>query len=319
MANSNETETGARAGAAPAAAPPPATRTPTASAAEQRRRDRRALVWVAVAVTLGMLGAQAFLVFTLLDASDELGGLRDDVNVVADRIGIVEARVDELRGALGDVEAGVGSVGQRLGALEAAAAGAASDGLSPAPDVQVDGPTLPRFDPNAPSDPAIGTVISELGSVEFYSGDDMVLDLTDGKARAILVWAHWCPFCQEELPPLAQWHATTADAFPNFELISITTAIDPAADNPLVPYLEASAFPFPVLIDSSGELSAQLGANAFPFWVFTNKDGTVLGRIAGVLGVDQFADLAAQLDAVEPVPGEEGTPDEGGDPDEGGE
>ncbi len=280
-----------------------------ARTADEARRDRRALAWIAVVVAIGIVIAQAFLVFTLLDTNRELTSLRAEFGAVGDRLSVVERGVGDVQGALGDVEAGVGSVGDRIDALEALSGlqpvssgpGASVESevaASPAPALEVDGPALPRFDGNVGADPAIGTVISELGGLEYYGGQDVLYDLADGKARAILVWAHWCPYCQEELPEVDAWHEANADAFENMDLISITTAIDPSAGNPLFPYLDESGFTFPVLVDSSGALAAQLGVNAFPFWVFTGPDGAVVGRVAGLLGPGQFVDLFTQLDAL---------------------
>ena len=95
---------------------------------------------------------------------------------------------------------------------------------------------------------------------------------------------------------VADWHENRADEYPNLELVSITTAMDDAAANPLVPYLETSQFTFPVLMDESGVLTRQLGVNAFPFWVFTGPDGTVLGRTAGLLPEEQLLSIFDQLE-----------------------
>ncbi len=124
----------------------------------------------------------------------------------------------------------------------------------------------------------------------------MTFNPADGKARAWLVWAHWCPYCQQELPIVADWHASRADESPNLELVSITTGMDDTAANPLVPYLETNQFTFPVLMEKSGVLSRQLGVNAFPFWVFAGPDGTVLGRTAGLLAEEQLLSIFDQLE-----------------------
>jgi len=124
----------------------------------------------------------------------------------------------------------------------------------------------------------------------------MTFDPADGIARAWLVWAHWCPYCQQELPIVADWHANHADEYPHLELVSITTAMDQTAPNPLVPYLETNQFTFPVLMDESGILTRQPGVNAFPFWVFTGPDGTVLGRTAGLLAEEQLLPIFDQLE-----------------------
>ncbi len=184
--------------------------------------------------------------------------------------------------------------------LGAAAGANRSEAPSTGPAAQVGG-DLPRFLGSGP-DPALGRTLDRLEAREYYSGTDVIVDPADGVARVYMVWAHWCPFCQQELPLMAQWHAANASTLAGFELISVTTAIDDAAANPLVPYLDTSGFPFPVLVDEDGELARQLGVNAFPFWVFTAPDGTVVGRAAGLIETEDLERVFAELQAL-PQPG----------------
>ncbi len=154
---------------------------------------------------------------------------------------------------------------------------------------------LPRY-PQSGQDTAVGLALGPLTGTHFYDGQTKTFDPADGKARAWLVWAHWCPYCQQELPIVADWQENRAGDYPNLELVSITTAMDDAAANPLVPYLEGNQFTFPVLMDESGVLTRQLGVNAFPFWVFTGPDGTVVGRTAGLLPEEQLLTIFDQLE-----------------------
>ena len=116
---------------------------------------------------------------------------------------------------------------------------------------------LPRL-VSGSSDTAVGLVISNISGQEYYTGE--------------------------------------TNTYSNMEVVSITTAIDPSASNPLEPYLDAGEYPFPVLVDRDGTLSAQLGVNAFPFWVFTAPDGSVLGRTAGLLTEERLVEIFAQLE-----------------------
>jgi len=66
----------------------------------------------------------------------------------------------------------------------------------------------------------------------------------------------------------------------------------------LIPYLDESAFPFPVIVDSDNTLASRFGLAAFPFWVVTDGDGTVLLRIAGLLDMAQVEELFTHLEDV---------------------
>ena len=79
------------------------------------------------------------------------------------------------------------------------------------------------------------------------------------------------------------------------ELVTVTSSIDADRGNPLVPYLDESQFPFPVLMDETGSLAATFGTNAFPFWVITDAEGRVLLRQPGAFGTDQLPGLFASV------------------------
>lgn len=235
------------------------------------------VIGIAVAI---LLVTQVALVAATFRTGSEVAALRDDVDVLAESGPVLAS----------DDVADLGS-----GASSNANQSSAPDG---GPSSSDPGGNLPRF-LGGGADAALGRSLGELTGFEYYGGENVVVDPADGVARAYMVWAHWCPYCQEELPLLAEWHGANAADLENFELVSVTTAIDETADNPLVPYLDANEFPFSVLVDEDGRLSQQLGANAFPFWVFTAPDGTVVGRAAGLIEPDDLDSIFQQLDELE--------------------
>ncbi len=220
-----------------------------------------------------------------------VGALQDQIDV---GFQAVDGNVSDLVTSLGGVADMVDDFEAQLDGINALAlAGSGEASAAPAPAAPV-GTGLPRFDPSV-QDPALGAQMAGVAGPEYYSGQTLEIDAADGTARAWLVWAHWCPYCQEEMPELKAWVEATASAFPNFELVSVTTSMDESRGNPLFPYLDELQLPFPVIVDEDGSLANQLGLNAFPFWVFTGPDGTVLGRSAGLLGPERFASVFRQL------------------------
>ena len=141
-------------------------------------------------------------------------------------------------------------------------------------------------------------VLGDVTGVEYYTDTEMTVNPADGTARAWLVWAHWCPYCQQELPPLSDWYTENADLYPNVELVSITSSIDPARGNPLEPYLDELQLPFPAIVDPNLALAEQFGLSAYPFWIFTAGDGSTLLRVAGFLEIEQVAEIFGQLESL---------------------
>ncbi len=229
---------------------------------------------------LALVASQTYLITTLGQTRSDISSLEAEISDVETAVGDIS---DEVAGLTEEIDT-VKDVRQR------------AEETSPAPSV-VEG-FLPRFAAGA-QDTALGLVLPEISAIEAYSEETVTIDPSDGMKRVWLIWAHWCPYCQEELPMMAEWYPQNAAQFPNAELVTVTTAMDPARGNPLDEYLAAQQFPLPVLRDEDGKLSAQFGVSAFPFWVITNGDGTVLYRTAGLLGVDQVEQLFTQLEAFE--------------------
>ncbi len=199
----------------------------------------------------------------------------------------IDRRVDDLSGDVAALEA---SVSEQIAGIEARAS-AAPDTARP-PTAALPAGYLPLYDPQSP-DGALGMQLGPLSGREYYSGTELTVDPADGTRRIWLVWAHWCPYCQQELPEVSAWYPT--QDLDGLEVVSVTTSIDPDRGNPLEPYLDGLALPFPVLVDSDLTMARRLGVSAFPFWVVTDGDGTVLLRTAGLLPIEQVQAIADRL------------------------
>lgn len=241
--------------------------------------------WIPFAVAGGVLvvliaASQVYLITTLSDTQASLSSTRSD-------LASLESHVADVNTAVSQVSSDIASL----------SGGTRAPSSTPAP-VLPSG-SLPRWQ-RGQADPAIGASLGAIDGTDAYSGSDISIDPSDGTKRIWMVWAHWCPYCQEELPTLSAMHASLRDQFPTIELTTITTSVDPTRGNPLDAYLEAEQFPFPVVLDETLTLAGQMGVAAFPFWVVTSGDGTVLYRTAGYLDDAQVMNLATTLDAYDP-------------------
>jgi thiol-disulfide isomerase/thioredoxin len=239
---------------------------------------RRSWVRYAIAgsiLVVGLLAAsQLYLISTLNDTRDELSATRSDVVTLSRQVGEVTESVDALGSA-------------------PASAGAPSTGNPAAPVVPAG--FLPRFE-QGQQDTALGMRLGVVEGPDAYSGDTVSIDPADGTKRVWMVWAHWCPYCQQELPSLSALYPGFREAYPGVEIATVTSSIDPTRGNPLDEYLADQQFPFTVVVDEDLRLASQLGVNAFPFWVVTDGDGTVLLRLTGYLEDQRLIDLMAGLD-----------------------
>jgi thiol-disulfide isomerase/thioredoxin len=128
-----------------------------------------------------------------------------------------------------------------------------------------------------------------------YDGNTVTIE-NDGRPKAIVFLAHWCPHCQNEVPSVQQWLDDTGGV-EGVDLYSVTTAIDPIRNNyPPSRWLVDEGWTVPVIRDdaSSSVLTAH-GNGGFPFWVFTNSDGTVALRVAGSIPISDLEGILRGL------------------------
>ncbi|NIA25916.1 MAG: redoxin domain-containing protein [Gammaproteobacteria bacterium] len=246
---------------------------------EPTRRPRGPWGWisiVALVIAVAALAANFALYQSLQKTNDDAADL--------------ESGIAGLQSQMATLQSSLANTENRLQAVESSPVPT----LDVAPVVAQD---LPQF-PGGGQDPAQGLTLGEVSGVWYSDGTTHTIDPADGTPRAWLIWAHWCPYCQKELPVVKAWYEAHASENPHMEIVSITTAMDDTAANPLLPYLQEQQFPFPVILDDSGALSRQFGVSAFPFWVFTAPDGTVLGRTAGLLPEDQMLAIFEQLETI---------------------
>ncbi len=292
---------------------PPVVLDDEAGTEEPAPNPRKTLIVIAISIAaVILLVTQYLLITTLFNTQSELSGVLDELQDLTESVGDVQTDVDSVQEGLGtvedslnEVEGGLAGVDDRVRALQESPLGFAAgplsgaDEASEAPETEiVVSRALPRFGGNPGADPAVGMDVGVLAGLEYYSGERVTYEPDSGLARAILIWAHWCPYCQQEMPTISDGYVEWSEEYPNVELVSITTAMDPSRGNPLGAYLEDGQFPFPVIVDADGSLSTHLGVNAFPFWVFTGPDGTVLARTAGLLPEGNLTDILRQLNEI---------------------
>lgn len=161
--------------------------------------------------------------------------------------------------------------------------------------VAVAGTVLPEFTATE-GDPAIGMALPALTSIDL-DAQPMTIG-PDGGAQAIVIFAHWCPHCQAELPRLVEWlgsHPPPAGV----SVVGLSTAIDPARPNyPPSAWLAREGWTAPTLVDDAVFTAYRaLGAPLFPGFVFVNADGTVHARVVGEIEPEVFG---AWLDEIAP-------------------
>jgi thiol-disulfide isomerase/thioredoxin len=128
-----------------------------------------------------------------------------------------------------------------------------------------------------------------------FDGKEVRIE-NDGRAKAIVLLAHWCGFCQNEVPAVQAW-LDSGGGVEGVDMYSIATAMDSNRDNfPPSDWFDREGWTVPVIRDdSTNTVHRAYGSGGFPFWVFVNSDGTVAFRLAGATTVEELELIMSEL------------------------
>jgi cyclophilin family peptidyl-prolyl cis-trans isomerase len=162
--------------------------------------------------------------------------------------------------------------------------------------VEIIGTPLPGFETGTepPADAGVGLIAPAVVGSDF-TGTPVTIDPTDGRAKAIVFLAHWCPHCQAEVPRVQEW-LDGGGGVPGVDIVSVSTAVQPDGDNyPPSAWLDDEGWTSPVIRDDEqSQALVAYGAGAFPYWVFVDPQGTVVRRTAGELDISTLEQYMAE-------------------------
>jgi thiol-disulfide isomerase/thioredoxin len=119
-------------------------------------------------------------------------------------------------------------------------------------------------------------------ALETLSGEIFSEAKLEGKKVVINFWASWCGPCRMEMPDMVRFAQ-------EYNQDVVVLAVNVAEDiTDVKPFVEEFGMDFPVLLDRTGELTAQYQVLAIPTTYFLHSDGTVAIKHTGVLNYSQF-------------------------------
>ena len=150
--------------------------------------------------------------------------------------------------------------------------------------VTVEGDGLPQGEPA--DDPCIGQPVPTLVGAD-YAGNATTIDPGEDGPMMIVVMAHWCPHCNDEVPKLVEWGAS-GDVPDGLQVVGISTAAREGTPN----FPPASW----VADDEEQTAARAVGTTGYPFIMFVDADGNLLFRVSAelpIVDVQALADQAA--------------------------
>ena len=149
----------------------------------------------------------------------------------------------------------------------------------PEGETTVTGDLLPEFAGENDDNIALGLAAPVFSAPNENS--EIVSLEKNGNAKALLFLAHWCGYCQTEVP-VVQNLINTVGVPSGVEIIAIATSIDRGRENyPPQKWLLDEGWSETQIYDLNREIGTAYGINAFPYWVFLDKDLNVVVRQTG--------------------------------------
>ncbi|MFY8158019.1 MAG: TlpA family protein disulfide reductase [Ilumatobacteraceae bacterium] len=170
-----------------------------------------------------------------------------------------------------------------------------SSNISEFSDITVTGDALPGFD-SASTDASIG-MTAPIVSGKGFTGTEITTDGA-GTPTLLVFLAHWCQFCQREVPLLVEWEKDGKTPT-GVDVIAVATGTDPANPNfPPSEWLAREEFPalWPVIADSADKKAANaFGLSGYPFFVLVDAQGKVFTRLSGEIPMDELTAIINQM------------------------
>ena len=98
-----------------------------------------------------------------------------------------------------------------------------------------------------------------------------------GKLVLLNFWATWCAPCLHEMPSMERLYQT----FKQADFVLLAVSMDRQGEEVARPFVENLQLTFPVLLDSTLEVSRQYGVRGLPTSYLIDPDGRLIGAVIG--------------------------------------
>ena len=124
--------------------------------------------------------------------------------------------------------------------------------------------------------------------------ENIYITYPENTPTIFLFVAHWCPFCQEEIPEVKKWIEDNDILNKGVNVVLIVTSTDSnkvKLSTRLLGFI-MKVGKYPVIYDdSTNSLADYFGVSYFPSWVFTESNGQVAFTHAGKIGLEELTKL----------------------------
>lgn len=158
-------------------------------------------------------------------------------------------------------------------------------------DVTVTGTALPQI-PQGQVDRSQGQVAATVVGAD-WEGTRVAIE-PNGRPKVVIFLAHWCQFCQAEVP-IVQDFVDAGGVPDDVDFISVSILADPnRVEFPPQNWLAREGWTTPIIADNQARsVATAYGAFSTPFWMVLDGNNVNLGRTSGMMSVSDLQQLFA--------------------------
>ena len=142
---------------------------------------------------------------------------------------------------------------------------------------------------SVPQVPEQGKPAPDFSSPALSGGEIALADYT-GKVVIVNFWATWCPPCKAEMPGINDFYETHQE-----EGLVVLAVNAEESESEVRPFIEASGFTFPVLLDPAGSIVNQYQIHNFPTTIIIDRNGVVRHIQVGMISEEELETAVAPL------------------------
>lgn len=128
-------------------------------------------------------------------------------------------------------------------------------------------------------------------SLPALEGSERSLSEEKGKVVIINFWASWCGPCNTEAPHLQAYYEQHQK---DVEILGVNVTSKDKKDA-AQKFVDEYELTFPILLDSTGDVSSMYGAFTFPTTIIVNRNGEIEHEIRGPLDEQHLEELLQPL------------------------
>jgi len=142
-----------------------------------------------------------------------------------------------------------------------------------------------------------GAQVGKLAPVfQFRENEDTIVSLQDFRGKGVVLnfWATWCGPCRMEMPLLQEVYEQNKDR----SSLVILTVNGGESTSSVSEFMIANGLSFPVLLDTSRQITTAYNVRAIPTTYFIDKDGII--QYIKIGAITSRAEVEVLLDKIRP-------------------